>query len=254
MIRQDLDNPIIDSPSSTTQSRFFKIKSAKINSIATADDNILLTEPSTTAMPDPLYNNVKITQSGHMQEFDDTPGAERVLLGHKAGHYIEFYNDGKTSKIFGKDFEIVLDDKNLIVSGNLNVVVNGSANILVHGNALTKVGGDYDLKVAGNMSIVAEGSFKVQSNLAMSLESLDKFTLKADGLTRLWSNGNVYIDGAQVRFNDPYSEPAPLNLLFGLDIPDSLIEPTASAQFITRTQLLSTLSLEETGLTIPKTR
>lgn len=40
------------------------------------------------------YNNTMTTRSGHLLEFDDTPGAERVQIYHKSGSYIEILPDG----------------------------------------------------------------------------------------------------------------------------------------------------------------
>ena len=40
------------------------------------------------------YNNVMQTESGHFQEFDDTPGAERMRWQHKAGTFTEWQPDG----------------------------------------------------------------------------------------------------------------------------------------------------------------
>jgi hypothetical protein len=40
------------------------------------------------------FNNTMTTRSGHLLEFDDTPGAERVQIFHKSGSYIEILPDG----------------------------------------------------------------------------------------------------------------------------------------------------------------
>ena len=40
------------------------------------------------------YNNTMTTRSGHLLEFDDTPGSERIQIFHKSGSYIEILPDG----------------------------------------------------------------------------------------------------------------------------------------------------------------
>lgn len=40
------------------------------------------------------FNNTMTTRAGHLLEFDDTPGAERVQIFHKSGSYIEILPDG----------------------------------------------------------------------------------------------------------------------------------------------------------------
>ena len=40
------------------------------------------------------FNNTMTTRSGHILEFDDTPGSERIQIFHKSGSYIEILPDG----------------------------------------------------------------------------------------------------------------------------------------------------------------
>lgn len=40
------------------------------------------------------YNSTMTTRGGHLVEFDDTPGSERVHIFHKSGSYIEILPDG----------------------------------------------------------------------------------------------------------------------------------------------------------------
>ena len=51
------------------------------------------TEPESAANTDyqPVYpyNNVTETESGHSWEMDDTPGAERIHLNHKANTFFD---------------------------------------------------------------------------------------------------------------------------------------------------------------------
>ena len=51
-------------------------------------------EPPSAYAAEYPYNNVVQTESGHFQEFDDTPGAERIRTQHRAGTYTEIRPDG----------------------------------------------------------------------------------------------------------------------------------------------------------------
>jgi hypothetical protein len=174
-----LNNPILDQPNISPNSPYYRTKSAKLKSIATADDTILLSEPSSPTLPDPQYNKITVTQSGHVIEIDDTPGAERISVGHKDGSFFELSKNGKVSKIFGKDFEIVLDDKNVIISGNRNITVQGNATFLVAGNCLTKVQGDYETRVEGNMKTYVKGTMDTIVEKDISVETFQNLTTKS---------------------------------------------------------------------------
>ena len=90
-------------------------------------------------------NQVRYTESGHVQEFDDTPGAERIQEYHQSGSFVETGNgwksggkltdpDGtKVEKIVGNGYEICLGNKKIYIagSGGIDIVVNGSANIKI---------------------------------------------------------------------------------------------------------------------------
>ena len=43
-------------------------------------------------------NHVYESESGHVQEFDDTPGAERIHTYHRAGTFEEIHPDGSSYK------------------------------------------------------------------------------------------------------------------------------------------------------------
>jgi len=91
------------------------------------------------------HNNTMTTRSGHLLEFDDTPGSERVQIFHKSGSYIEILPDGtivtKSVKdhiqlafgnisIFnqgdekgGKDIEITSNQGEIIITAKQNVSI-----------------------------------------------------------------------------------------------------------------------------------
>jgi len=119
-------------------------------------NNSLFSEPPTKYAPTYPDNKVLSTDSGHHQEFDDTPGAERIHTYHKSGSFEEYHPNGdRVTKIVGNDYEIVYGDKNLHVSGNLNIYVNGSVKIKVNGSWDAKVGGSHTTNSGGNMKKTA---------------------------------------------------------------------------------------------------
>lgn len=80
------------------------------------------------------HNKVRETVSGHVEEFDDTPGAERINRHHKAGTFEEIHSDGtKVTKVVKDNYELVLGDDRVYVKGNVQVYIGGNADIKVAG-------------------------------------------------------------------------------------------------------------------------
>lgn len=111
-------------------------------------------EPTTPYAAEYPFNHVKQTESGHIQEFDDTEGAERIHLRHKDGSFIEYHPGGdKVTKVYGDGFEIHLKDRNMLVKGDLNITVKGDAKILAQRNAYIEADQDIKLKAKNKISL-----------------------------------------------------------------------------------------------------
>jgi predicted chitinase len=126
------------------------------------------------------FNKVFETESGHLQEFDDTPGYERINTYHRSGTFSEIDPNGtQVNYIIGDNFVVMEKNGCLSVAGELNITVNGNANIYartdaniqVEQNATLKVGQNLDIGVAndiymsagGDILIKAVGDFDVQA-------------------------------------------------------------------------------------------
>ena len=97
------------------------------------------------------YNHVRETESGHVFEVDDTPGAERIHEYHTAGSFREVQADGtKVEKIVGDDYVIDLKNKSMYVGGNFDLMVEGDYNINVKGNKYEHVSGHSYNVIKGN--------------------------------------------------------------------------------------------------------
>jgi hypothetical protein len=97
-------------------------------------------------------NHVMSTESGHVQEFDDTPGNERIHEYHKAGTFYEIDSNGnKITRIVGNEYEITLQDR--------NVYIKGSCNITIDSNATTHIKGDWNIQVDGNKTENVAGTY-----------------------------------------------------------------------------------------------
>ena len=112
------------------------------------------------------YNNVMETESGHIVEYDDTPGAERIHIAHRNGSFTEWFPDGdRVEKITKGRYSIVMEDDHLYVMGDCKITVQGNAEIYVQknmyatvdGNVTALVKGDVDATVNGSLSATIDG-------------------------------------------------------------------------------------------------
>ncbi len=60
------------------------------------------------------FNHVKETESGHIQEFDDTPGAERIQTYHRSGTFEEIHPDGtRVVKVVAKNYTVIMGENDI---------------------------------------------------------------------------------------------------------------------------------------------
>jgi len=174
------------------------------------------------------YNKVFETESGHVQEFDDSPGYERINTYHRSGTFTEIDPNGvQVNYIVGDSFTIiekngcisVRGECNLTAEGNVNIYCRTDANIQVEQNATVKVGnnadigvatdltlavgGDMKVKVAGDYSIDA-GNMYIKSQAEMNLQATQALNVKG-ATTNVEAEGEAnYLSGGSTRMD--YSE------------------------------------------------
>jgi hypothetical protein len=106
------------------------------------------TEPTTKYAAKFPYDTVTETESGHLLEVDDTPGAERLSNAHRSGTFDEVHPDGsKVTKIFKDNYHVIMKDD--------HVYVMGDCYLTVQGNVEQKVEGNYSIEVTGNYKVTA---------------------------------------------------------------------------------------------------
>lgn len=116
-------------------------------------------EPMSPYAAEYPYNHVRESESGHLQEWDDTSGAERIHTYHKTGTFEEIHADGsRVTRIIGDDYEIVNSGKNVHIKGNMNVTINGDASLLINGNVEEQVKKNVNRVVEGNLVEHIKGS------------------------------------------------------------------------------------------------
>lgn len=147
------------------------------------DTRIMFTEPKTSYAAQYPYNHVYESESGHIQEFDDTPGAERYRRFHPAGTYEEISPDGKrVTRIIGDDYEIVHSNKFINLKGNVNVVIEGNARIYNMGDVQQTIDGNVTEFIRGNVKQTVEGEAytHVKQNAEIIVDKDMSATVKQD--------------------------------------------------------------------------
>ena len=105
-------------------------------------------EPHNGNSPKYPYNKVTASESGHVIEIDDTPGASRLATFHNSGTNNEMLDNGdRTTTIVGDDYKVVIKNNNIVIYGNYNLTVEGDMRTLVKGNYHLEVEGDKTEKI-----------------------------------------------------------------------------------------------------------
>jgi phage baseplate assembly protein gpV len=145
-------------------------------------------EPPSGYAPEYPYNNVYETESGHVKEYDDTPGSERINERHKSGTLREVQPNGSiVEKIVRDRYTLVMHDDTLEVHGTVNIVVSENCNLAVAGYVTANVGGELVVESAGDITVSSEADITVNAKGTGNFIKLDT--------PLVHMTGNVVVDG-----------------------------------------------------------
>ena len=120
------------------------------------------------------YNQVHETESGHIKEFDDTPGSERIHEYHRAGTFYEIDHAGnKVDYVKGDRYDISMHDDYVYVKGR--VIHTYDDEVLIRCNDRL------DLSSKWKMQIWSGGDLDIHSKRNINLKSDGDINLQADG-------------------------------------------------------------------------
>src|SRR6056300_1375305 len=189
-----------DKPAASLVSR----RLARIEGVPTADfdavgNNITASDTDTWNQPEIAYNavypynHVFESESGHIKEYDDTAGNERIHERHISGTSTEMTANGDRIDIIKNNYytltsnnnkAFIQGDSDITIGGRHKVYINkdgqtdnhydiqigpnanvniqvdkGNINLITkQGKVNVNSGGDYNLKVKGNMRVAVEGN------------------------------------------------------------------------------------------------
>lgn len=175
------------------------------------------TEPTTAYAAKYPFNQTAESESGHLLEIDDTPGAERIHERHRTGSFYEIGPDGtKIDKSVQDRYEHTSRNKFEHVDGLYHQTVDGEIRIFANkdGKAASMTiqvgaGGDFNvfvtagncnLNVVGDLNTTVSGNHfeRIGGNVVREvggniLETIGGSVTRTTGGTKTEQNGGVYI-------------------------------------------------------------
>lgn len=158
------------------------------------------TEPETPYAAEYPYNHVKETESGHIEEFDDTEGAERIHKYHRTGTFEEIHPDGTVvRKIVLDNYTIIAGNDFCHISGNTNLTVNGDCNLYIIGNVEEQVDGNVNRVVKQNITELVEGNIErtVKGNITETVEGNVDEKVNGNRSENVGGNVNETVGGSE---------------------------------------------------------
>jgi len=160
------------------------------------------------------YNHAYFSESGHLIEVDDTPGAQRLHWYHRSGSFKEIHPSGLTvEKIVDKEYHIVLKGRYTHIENSDVEVVDHQKQIVVNKNSLS--GQNYDLTVCANSDMnftiqkgqhntyVMDGDrnarvnknnyYLIQENEVGTIKRNRAVTICADDTLHVYGNVNIIV-------------------------------------------------------------
>lgn len=136
-------------------------------------------------------NQVKEYSSGHVTEFDDTEGRERILIKHASGAGVEIRPDGTIVISCGPDgnmIQVVGNDHKMIVERNGEISYNGNVSMDINGSFDLNIGKDFNVNVKGNY--------------VENIENNASTTIEKNKTTKVKGNSSQYTIGTNFNYID----------------------------------------------------
>lgn len=149
----------------------FGKESARARSVPTATGSTW-TQPPIPYNAKYPYNHVFATESGHVEEWDDTAGNERRHSYHKSGTFHEIdVNGTRVTRIVGDDYEILERNGNVLIKGTCNITIQGNSNVRIENDSNIQVLGNANMNVTGNMTTSVAGNYRVKVGGQFSVDA-----------------------------------------------------------------------------------
>ena len=210
-------------------------RSTRITGVATADFNpVTAADGSAIAGSDgdtfdqptipfaAVYprNHVYESESGHIQEYDDTPDNERIHERHRTGTSYEIDKDGnKVEIIKGESYRLLSNKEQVQIQGQSDITIGGRHKVFINKDGATdnhydiQIGpnaniniqvdkGDVNLvTVDGKINVNSGGDYNVKVGGDYNMTVAGSRSVTVEGTTTDNTTGNVIHRGARIDLN-----------------------------------------------------
>jgi hypothetical protein len=167
----------------------FNPTTAADGSIIAGDDGDLWSQPEIPYAAVYPYNKVVETESGHLKEYDDTAGNERIHERHRTGTSYEISPSGtRTDIIKGDHFTVLTNDRKVSIGGDADISIDGRHKLYL--NKSNTLNNHYDIQVGTGANI----NIQVDSGDVNIVTVQGKMNLNAGGDFNLKVGGNYTLD------------------------------------------------------------
>ena len=210
-------------------------RSTRITGVATADFNpVTAADGSAIAGSDgdtfdqptipfaAVYprNHVYESESGHIQEYDDTPDNERIHERHRTGTSYEIDKNGnKVEIIKGESYRLLSNKEQVQIQGDSDISIDGRHKIYINKNNVS--GNNYDIQVGtganvniqvdkgdvnlvtvdGKINVNSGGDYNVKVGGDYNMTVAGSRSVTVEGTTTDNTTGNVIHRGARIDLN-----------------------------------------------------
>jgi hypothetical protein len=175
-------------------------------------------EPKTPYAAVYPYNHVYESESGHVIEVDDTPGAERLHWYHRSGTFREIHPDGtEVNKVTKVQYNFITDDFFLASGKSMNIdakdamrIKSGDdTNLAVGANLNAEVSSNLHLSTGKSVYIYAKGGvIYIKGAKNVSIQAADDLDLISGQAIHLRAP-QIHLDGTIHAPNPPYLPASP---------------------------------------------
>ena len=181
-----------------TATRITGIATADFNAFTNSDNSaVLASDGDTFDQPTIPYNasypsnNVYESESGHLMEYDDTSGAERIHQRHRTGTSYEIDASGnKVEIIKGESYRLLSNKEQVQIQGQSDITIDGRHKLYI--NKSNTLNNHYDIQIGAGASIniqVDDGDVNIHTIQG-------KINMNAGGDYNLKVGGNYTVEVA----------------------------------------------------------
>ena len=178
--------------------RITGISTADFDAFTNADGSLVAGSDSDTFdQPEVSYNasypknNVYESESGHIREYDDTSGSERIQERHRTGTSYEIDHQGnKVEIIKGESYRLLSNKEQVQIQGQSDISIDGRHKLFI--NKSQTLNNHYDIQVGANASI----NIQVDSGDVNIHTIQGKINMNAGGDYNLKVGGNYTVEVA----------------------------------------------------------